>query len=168
MRGVVDDPSLLQLNGLNPERLAALSWAMGSFLAVLAGVLVTPISGGALAAESLTLLVIDAFAAAVFGRLRSVPRTFVGALVLGLGANYILAYFPKSWSWASDFRVSFPMVMLFVVLIVLPQDRLRGATVRADPGAIPGPERAHCRSSPAVGLRGRRHPASPADGRLPT
>jgi branched-subunit amino acid ABC-type transport system permease component len=129
MRGVVDDPSLLQLNGLNPERMAALSWAMGSFLAVLAGVLVTPIGGGALAATSLTLLVIDAFAAAVFGRLRSVPRTFIGALVLGLGANYILAYFPTSWSWASDFRVSFPMVVLFVVLIVLPQDRLRGATV---------------------------------------
>jgi branched-chain amino acid transport system permease protein len=129
MRGVVDDPSLLQLNGLNPERMAALSWAMGSFLAVLAGVLVTPIGGGALAAESLTLLVIDAFAAAVFGRLRSVPRTFVGALVLGLGANYILAYFPTSWSWASDFRVAFPMVVLFAVLIVLPQDRLRGATV---------------------------------------
>ena len=48
---------------------------MGSFLAVLAGVLITPISGGALQANSLTLLVIDAFAAAVFGRLRSIPRT---------------------------------------------------------------------------------------------
>jgi branched-chain amino acid transport system permease protein len=130
MRATVDDPSLLQLNGLNPERVAALSWIMGAFLAVLAGVLITPISGGALDSEALTLLVIDAFAAAVFGRLRSVPRTFLGALVLGLGANYILAYFPTSWSWASDFRVSFPMVVLFVVLIVLPQDRLRGARVQ--------------------------------------
>ena len=60
---------------------------MGGFLAVLAGVLVTPISGGALDANQLTLLVIDAFAAAMFGRLRSVPRTFVGALVLGLAAT---------------------------------------------------------------------------------
>ncbi|MBO0732014.1 MAG: hypothetical protein J2P57_22330, partial [Acidimicrobiaceae bacterium] len=87
------------------------------------------ISGGNLEANALTLLVIDAFAAAVFGRLRSIPRTFLGALVLGLAASYVLAYFPKSWSWASDFRVSLPMIVLFVVLLVLPQDRLRGATV---------------------------------------
>jgi branched-chain amino acid transport system permease protein len=129
MRGAVDDPGLLQLNGHNPERVAALSWAMGSFLAVLAGILITPISGGALAANALTLLVLDAIAAAVFGRLRSIPRTFVGALVLGLAASYVLAYFPKSWQWASNFRVSLPMIVLFVVLIVLPQDRLRGVAV---------------------------------------
>jgi branched-subunit amino acid ABC-type transport system permease component len=130
MRGGVDDPGLLQLNGHNPERLAALSWAMGSFLAVLAGVLVTPISGGALDANALTLLVIDAFAAAMFGRLRSLPRTFVGAIILGLAATYVLAYFPKSWAWTSDFRISLPMIILFLVLVVLPQDRLRGSTVR--------------------------------------
>jgi len=130
MRGAVDDPNLLQLNGHNPELLAAFSWGLGSFMAVLAGVLVTPISGGALQANALTLLVVDAFAAAMFGRLRSVPRTFVGALVLGLAANYVLAYFPKSWAWTSDFRISLPMIILFAVLVVLPQDRLRGAAVR--------------------------------------
>jgi ABC-type branched-subunit amino acid transport system permease subunit len=66
----------------------------------------------------------------MFGRLRSVPRTFVGALVLGLTANYVLAYFPKSWAWTSDFRISLPMIILFAVLVVLPQDRLRGVAVR--------------------------------------
>jgi branched-subunit amino acid ABC-type transport system permease component len=129
MRGAVDNPNLLQLNGHSPERLAALSWALGSFLAVLAGVLITPISGGAVEANALTLLVIDAFAAAMFGRLRSVPRTFIGAVVLGLANNYVAAYFPKTWSWASNFRISLPMVTLFLVLIVLPQDRLRGAAI---------------------------------------
>lgn len=129
MRGVVDDAILLELNGHNPDRLAGLSWMLGAFLAVLAGVLVTPISGGALEATALTLLVIQSFAAAVFGRLRSFPRTFLGALVLGLGANYVLAYFPKTWSWTSDFRISLPMIVLFVVLVALPQDRLRGAAV---------------------------------------
>ena len=61
-----------------PERLAMASWALGAFLAALAGVLITPIQGSAMSAKALTLLVIDAFAAAMFGRLRSVPRTFVG------------------------------------------------------------------------------------------
>ncbi len=103
---------------------------MGSTLAVLAGVLITPINGGTLEANMLTLLVIDAFAAAMFGRLRSIPRTFAGAIFLGLAATYVLAYFPTSWNWTSNFRVSLPMIALFVVLIVLPQDRLRGAVTR--------------------------------------
>src|SRR5947209_5684101 len=129
MRGVVDDPDLLELNGHSPERLAALSWAIGAFLAVLAGVLITPIGGGGLEANHLTLLVIDAFAAAIFGRLRSLPRTFVGALVLGLANNYVLAYSPTSWKWASEFRVALPMIVLFAVLVLLPQDRLRGSSI---------------------------------------
>ncbi|HLM28365.1 MAG TPA: branched-chain amino acid ABC transporter permease, partial [Acidimicrobiales bacterium] len=73
MRAVVDDPDLLELNAGRPERLAAISWALGAFLAALAGVLITPIQGSAMSATALTLLVIDAFAAAMFGRLRSLP-----------------------------------------------------------------------------------------------
>jgi branched-chain amino acid transport system permease protein len=131
MRAVVDNPALLELNGGRPERLAAISWAMGGALAALAGVLITPISGGALDVSSLTLLVLDAIAAAMFGRLRSLPRTFIGAIVLGLASNYVLAYFPTTWEWASNFRISLPMIVLFVVLLVLPQDRLRGVVLRS-------------------------------------
>ncbi|MEU8799346.1 ABC transporter permease [Spirillospora sp. NPDC048819] len=130
MRGSVDDPDLLRLNGHDPERTAMLSWALGSTLAVLAGVLIVPISGGGLDANMLTLLVIDAFAAAMFGRLRSIPRTFAGAMVLGLAANYVLAYLPSAGTFTGNLRVSLPMILLFVVLVVLPQDRLRGAAIR--------------------------------------
>jgi branched-chain amino acid transport system permease protein len=129
MRAVVDDPDLLQLNGGQPERLAMISWAGGAFLAALAGILITPIQGSAMSANALTLLVIDAFAAAMFGRLRSLPRTFVGAIVLGLTGTYVLAYFPPQWTWTGAFRSSIPMILLFVILLLLPQDRLRGATV---------------------------------------
>jgi branched-chain amino acid transport system permease protein len=129
MRAVVDNPALLQLNGGRPERLAAFSWALGGALAALAGILITPISGGTLDVHVLTLLVLDSIAAAMFGRLRSIWLTFAGALVLGLASTYVLGYFPESWSWASNFRIALPMIMLFVVLIVLPQDRLRGATL---------------------------------------
>jgi branched-chain amino acid transport system permease protein len=130
MRAVVDDPDLLELNAGRPERLAMLSWALGAFLAALAGILITPIQGSAMSATALTLLVIDVFAAAMFGRLRSLPRTFVGALVLGLAGSYVIGYFPADrWTWTSNFRVSLPMIALFVVLLFLPQDRLRGATI---------------------------------------
>jgi branched-subunit amino acid ABC-type transport system permease component len=130
MRAVVDDPALLELNGGRPERLATMSWALGAVLAALAGILITPIQGGAMSANALTLLVIDAFAAAMFGRLRSLPRTFAGGIVLGLATNYVVAYFPSDkWTWVSNFRVSIPMILLFAVLLVLPQDRLRGTTL---------------------------------------
>lgn len=130
MRGTVDNPELLRLNGHDPARVAALSWALGSALAVLAGILITPVSGGSLEAHALTLLVIDAFAAAMFGRLRSIPPAFVGAMVLGLLASYLTAYAPTDWTWAGNFRVSLPMVLLFIVIIALPHDRLRGAATR--------------------------------------
>jgi branched-subunit amino acid ABC-type transport system permease component len=129
MRAVVDNPALLQLNGGRPERLAAFSWALGGALAALAGVLITPISGGTLDVHVLTLLVLDSIAAAMFGRLRSIWLTFAGALFLGLAGTYVLGYFPPTWSWASNFRIALPMIVLFVVLLVLPHDRLRGATV---------------------------------------
>ena len=129
MRAVVDDPELLQLNGGRPERLAMISWAGGSFLAALAGILIQPMIGSAMSAGALTLLVIDAFAAAMFGRLRSLPRTFMGALIIGLTTTYVVAYFPSKWTWSSAFRNSLPMIFLFIILLVLPQDRLRGATV---------------------------------------
>lgn len=130
MRATVDDPDLLRLNGHDPERVAAMSWALGSTLAVLAGILITPVAGGALEANALTLLVIDAFAAALFGRLRSIPRTFVGAMVLGLTSTYLVAYAPTEWSWVTNLRDALPMIILFIVLLVLPQDRLRGAAIR--------------------------------------
>ncbi len=129
MRAVVDSPELLQLNGGRPERLAAFSWALGGALAALAGILITPISGGTLDVHVLTLLVLDSIAAAMFGRLRSIWRTFAGALALGLAGTYVLGYFPETWSWASNFRIALPMIVLFVVLLVLPQERLRGATL---------------------------------------
>ncbi len=130
MRAVVDDPDLLQLNGGRPERLATISWAGGAFLAALAGILITPIQGTAMSANALTLLVIDAFAAAMFGRLRSLPRTFLGGIVLGLIGSYVIAYFPAAeWTWTGAFRTAIPMILLFIVLLLLPQDRLRGATV---------------------------------------
>ncbi|WP_300680268.1 ABC transporter permease [Nocardioides sp.] len=131
MRATVDDPDLLRLNGHDPEKVAALSWALGSMLAVLAGILITPIAGGALEANALTLLVIDAFAAALFGRLRSIPRTFFGAIVLGLASTYLVAYAPSGWTWITNLRDALPMIILFIVLIVLPHDRLRGAAVRS-------------------------------------
>ncbi|HEV7527181.1 MAG TPA: ABC transporter permease [Acidimicrobiia bacterium] len=131
MRAVVDDRPLLELNGARPDRVSLASWMIGVALSALAGILITPFQGGSLSSTLLTLLVINAFAAAMFGRLRNLPLTFVGAVVLGFATRMAFerptGLMPKSFDWGGNFRLAVPMILLFVVLLVLPQDRLRGA-----------------------------------------
>jgi ABC-type branched-subunit amino acid transport system permease subunit len=131
MRAVVDDRGLLELNGARPDQVSLVSWMIGVGLSALAGILITPFQGGSLSSTLLTLLVINAFAAAMFGRLRNLPLTFVGAVVLGFATRMAFerptGLMPKNFDWGGNFRLAVPMVLLFIVLIVLPQDRLRGA-----------------------------------------
>jgi branched-chain amino acid transport system permease protein len=133
MRAVVDDRPLLELTGARPDRVSLVSWMIGVSLSALAGILITPFQGGSLSSTLLTLLVINAFAAAMFGRLRNLPLTFVGAVVLGFATRMAFArptgLIPTSFDWGSNLRLAVPMILLFVVLLVLPQDRLRGAVV---------------------------------------
>ncbi len=130
MRAVVDDRSLLQLNGGRPARTAMMSWAIGAGLAAISGVL--------LAAEqppsaiTLTFLVVNAYAAAVVGRLRSLPGAFLGAVILGLAVSYTAAYLPSDASIGS-FSLSglpraVPAIMLFIVIVAQPEARLRAHT----------------------------------------
>jgi ABC-type branched-subunit amino acid transport system permease subunit len=133
MRAVVDDRSLVELNAADPDRVSMFSWMLGISLSALAGILITPFQGGSLSSTLLTLLVINAFAAAMFGRLRSIPLTFVGAAVLGFLTRMAFerptGFMPKSFDWRGNLRLAVPMILLFVVLLALPQDRLRGSTV---------------------------------------
>ena len=63
-------------------------------LAAIGGILIAPSSG--MDTGLLSLLIVNAYAAAIFGRLRSLPLTFVGAVVLGLTDAYLSAYTPSS------------------------------------------------------------------------
>ncbi|MDP1805374.1 MAG: branched-chain amino acid ABC transporter permease, partial [Acidimicrobiales bacterium] len=83
MRAVVDNADLAGLAGAPPISIARISWVLGSVLAAGAGVLYAPMAGR-LDAVTLTFFVLSAYGAAVFGKLRSLPLTFVGAIVLGL------------------------------------------------------------------------------------
>lgn len=130
MRACVDDRALASLNGARQSRVAMASWAIGTSLAALAGILIAPTLN--LSQLPLTLLIINAYAAAMIGRLRSLPMTFVGALILGLTNDLLRGYSDRISSWTSidtkflsGFYSSVPIVILFVVLLLLPQNRLR-------------------------------------------
>jgi len=129
MRGVVDNPDLLDLAGTNPTRVRTQAWIIGNCFAALSGILLAPKLG--LEATLLTLLVVQAFGAAAIGRFDSLPLTYVGGLVIGVGgalATKYVADFPN----LAGFPSSFPFIVLFVVLLLTPKGKLveRGAPRR--------------------------------------
>lgn len=121
MRAVVDNSEFLGLLGTNPARVRTYSWMISSSFAALSGVLLAPTLG--LDAVLLTLLVVQAFGAAAIGRFSNLLLTYVGGLVIGIGAALSTKYvgdFPA----LSGFPPSFPFIVLFTVLLLTPKHRL--------------------------------------------
>lgn len=129
MRAVVDSRPLLMINGGRPDRVAMASWAMGSSLAALAGILIAPTLQ--LSVVPLTLTVVNAYAAAVIGKLRSLPLTFLGALLIGLADSYGIGYLPMDIRWLANIRPALPVIILFIALLLVPHARPKGAQLRS-------------------------------------
>lgn len=144
MRAVVDNRTLVALQGARPGRLSSLSWALGGALAALAGILLVPVVQ--LDYITLTLLVVNAYAAAMVGRLKNLPRTFVGAIILGLLQAYFLLalrYLPDGFDLGGmigGLRAALPTIFMFVVMLLLPQEKLRVGTAKGT-SLVPIPSR---------------------------
>lgn len=82
MRAVSEDPDVARLWGVPVQTVGILSWVLGCVVAAIAGILITPFV--ALDTVSLTVLVLDALAAALIGGLVSLPLTVAGGFMLGL------------------------------------------------------------------------------------
>lgn len=92
LRAVSDDIESARLIGIRAARITAGTWIIGGALATLAGILLSP--SQPLDTVQLTLLITQAYAAAMVGRLVSLPLTFAGAMVLGILQNVV----PRYWS----------------------------------------------------------------------
>lgn len=130
MRASVDNPDLLRLYGGRPQLVAGLAWAVGTSLAALAGILLTPVIG--LQYYDLTLLVISAYAAAMLGKLTNLPMTYIGAMGLGLAQSYVVGYLNKIpfSDQLPGLPAVMPTVFLFAILVLLPQAPLRIGQVK--------------------------------------
>ena len=103
------------------------SWAIGTSLAALGGILIASSAG--LSATVLSLLIVNAYGAAVFGRLRSLPMTFVGRhrprLPRRLPGRLPAVQRQPSGPYVAGLRLASPVILLFIVLLVMPNRRLR-------------------------------------------
>lgn len=113
MLAVSEDKGAAQLMGINVDATIALTFAIGSALASIAGVLLcsaypqlTPYTG--------SMPGIKAFVAAVFGGIGSIPGAFIGGILLGVIEIFGKAYISSQMADAIVFAV------LILVLLVKP------------------------------------------------
>lgn len=146
VRAAVDRPDLAELVGVNTGWVSAASWALGFASAAVAGILLSPILG--LDAFILTLFVIQAFAAALFGRLQSFSLALAGGLLVAFVEEAASAYAPSGCEVCLAIRPAVPFALVFAILAVaalLPRS-VWGRWVRSqavEPSAPPptGPSR---------------------------
>ena len=122
MRACSEDRGAATLMGINVNSTISLTFAIGSGLAAVAGVLMCS-AYPTLIPTTGSLPGIKAFTAAVIGGIGSIPGAFVGGLVLGVIEIFAKAYVGTQLADAIVFGV------LIVVLLVRPSGLL-GKTVR--------------------------------------
>ena len=145
MRAVVESPRMAELNRIDADRVSAFAWALSSFFAGMAGVLIAPRFNTLVAPDFFSLVVV-AIAAAAVGRLVSLPRALAGGLGLGIFIALFNTFLPR-WSdslpWlepiTDNITPAIPFLVLFAIFVLWPAIR-RGSDV-SDPmsGVDPPP-----------------------------
>jgi len=113
MRGVSEDKGAAQLMGINVNRTISITFAIGSALAAIAGVLLCS-TYPVLMPTTGSMPGIKAFTAAVFGGIGSIPGAMLGGILLGVIEILGKAYVSTELSDALVFGV------LIIVLLVKP------------------------------------------------
>jgi branched-chain amino acid transport system permease protein len=115
MRSISFDIETTRLMGVSVDRIRALTFALGSALAAVAGILwalryprVEPLMG--------MMPGVKAFIAAVFGGIGSIPGAVIGGMALGFVEIMSVAFFPT----LSGYRDAFSFALLVVILLVKP------------------------------------------------
>jgi len=125
-RGAVDSKLMTVLTGTNPNAVTAVTWAAGSALAGLAGILVAPRIG--LDSISFANLIAASFAGVVIGKLTNLWLAFGGALLVGVAQSVVVPYLPSSGLLATALRPSIPFILMVIAILVY----RRSAELRAE------------------------------------
>ena len=121
MRACSEDKGAAQLMGINVDATISMTFAIGSGLAAIAGVLLCA-AYPVLVPTTGSMPGIKAFTAAVFGGIGSIPGAFLGGILLGVIESIAKAYVP-------NLANAVVFAVLIVVLLVKPSGLL-GKVVR--------------------------------------
>ncbi len=117
MRAVSEDRGAAQLMGVDVNRTISITFAIGSALAAIAGILMCSFSPTLMPTTG-SMPGIKAFTAAVFGGIGSIPGAFVGGLLLGIIENLAKGYI------STNLANSIVFAVLIIVLLVKPSGLL--------------------------------------------
>ena len=139
IRATADSREVARLLGINANRVAAFSWAVGSALASGAAILIVSRGNRQLDYAGLLLLILPGFTAAMFGGFISLVGTFLGGLALGVAQTLFIGIrWPEgilrdmfSAAGTSQF-VAFLVVI--IVLMTRPKFIFKGVRVDEDSG----------------------------------
>ena len=113
MRAVSEDRAAAQLMGINVNQTISMTFAIGSALAAVAGVLLCS-TVPTLMPTTGSMPGIRAFTAAVFGGIGSIPGAMLGGILLGLIETIAKAYL------STQFSDAIVVLVLIVILLVKP------------------------------------------------
>jgi branched-chain amino acid transport system permease protein len=150
IRAVSENVTVSGLLGVNVNRVVGVTFAIGSVLGAVAGMLVAMHFGAIYPSMGFVALV-KAFTAAILGGMGSVPGAVVGGFVLGIIESLGAGYLP------SGFSDAVPYLALFAVLLLRPAGLFRRATA-------PDTAAHHSSLRTSTGLLDRILPRSDAHG----
>ena len=113
MRACSEDKGAAQLMGINVNRTISLTFAIGSALAAIAGVLLCSFNTSLMPTTG-SMPGIKAFTAAVFGGIGSIPGAFLGGILLGVIEALAKAYI------STQLANSIVFAVLIIMLLVRP------------------------------------------------
>ncbi|MBI4598985.1 branched-chain amino acid ABC transporter permease [Candidatus Uhrbacteria bacterium] len=122
MRATADNEVMAEVLGIHTRRVRRLTFAIGSFLGGVAGILMAlefnadPTMG--------VMFAIKGFSAMVLGGVASMPGAVVGSLALASVEQAAV------WFWGSSWRNAIAFVLLFIVLLCKPARGWKGLVVR--------------------------------------
>ncbi len=119
MRGAVESRRLVALDGVNAGAVVATAWAVSSFMAGLAGVMLAPLYNQ-LQFEDYATLLVAAFAAAAWASLRSLPIAALVGILMGVADTVLQGYLPASSTFSAAVIPSLPFIVLVGALLLLP------------------------------------------------
>ena len=139
IRATADSRETARLLGVNANRVAQFSWAVGSALATLSAILIISRGNGTLDFTTLTLLILPGFAASMFGGFISLVGTFFGGLALGVAEGLFVGIrWPEGFLRDIFSSAGVPQFVSFLVVIVVlmtrPKFIFKGVRVDEDSG----------------------------------
>jgi branched-chain amino acid transport system permease protein len=109
LRAIAQDKHASMMSGIEPDRTAVISLAMGSALSGVAAVVILPL--GNITVETGYMVLTNAIAVCIIGGLGSWAGVFAGAFLLGFAEILTAAFIGPQWQMV--------VVLLFIILTLI-------------------------------------------------